>query len=77
MHYKNGRPAQSGDKVVNVTNGNAIVGILHSVNAQTTTCNGRIAAITPNDPYVNIGDCLHADDVGAAAAAIPVCDGKN
>ncbi len=65
MHYKNGRPAKAGDRVVQVAGGTAS-GILHSVNAQSTTCNGRVATITSNDPYVNISDCLHVDDVAAA-----------
>lgn len=62
MHYKNGREAKEGDKVVSPYG----MGILHSVSAQSETCNGRIAAITPNDPYVNIKDCLHMDDINAA-----------
>jgi argonaute-like protein implicated in RNA metabolism and viral defense len=66
MHYKNGREAKSGDKVVSLANGNLVSGILHSVNAESTTCNGRVAVTTQNDPYVNIKDCLHVDDVVAA-----------
>ena len=67
MHYKNGREAKAGDKVVNLPGGQ--VGILHSVIAGSTSCNGRIARTTPNDSYVTIGECLHMDDV--AAASIP------
>jgi len=67
MHYKNGRPAKAGDKVINLTHG--LSGLLHSVNAQSTSCNGRLAAINQNDPYVNINECLHIDDV--AVAAVP------
>lgn len=67
MHYKNGRKANAGDKVVNIQGGNSVVGILHSVNAQATSCNGRVAVTSNSDPYVNIGDCLHVDDVNAAA----------
>ena len=69
MHYKNGREAKPGDKVVNLPNG--VVGILHSVNAGSTTCNGRLATPTPNDAYVTVGECLHLDDI--AAANIPDC----
>lgn len=64
MHYKNGREAKAGDKVVNLTQG--IGGILHSTNAQSTTCNGRIAQTSTSDPYVNINECLHVDDIAAA-----------
>jgi hypothetical protein len=64
MHYKNGREAKPGDKVINLTYG--FSGILHSVNAGSTTCNGRLATISQNDPYVTLSECLHQDDVAAA-----------
>lgn len=66
MHYKNGREAKPGDVVVCVDPHNHAMGILHSVNAGSTTCNGRIAKISTSDPYVTIGQCLHIDDVKAA-----------
>ncbi|MFZ3043884.1 MAG: hypothetical protein WA058_02120 [Minisyncoccia bacterium] len=69
MHYKNGREAKEGDKVVCIGGGMIVTGILHSVNAQSDTCNGRLAPTSQSDPYVNIKDCLHIDDV--AAAEIP------
>ncbi len=68
MHYKNGREAKAGDRIVQIVGGTAS-GILHSVNAQSDSCNGRVGAISSNDPYVNINDCLHVDDI--AAATIP------
>ncbi len=67
MHYKNGREAKPGDKVINLPTG--LSGILHSPNAQSQTCNGRLAVASNNDPYVTLGECLHVDDV--AAAEIP------
>jgi len=69
MHYKNGREAKAGDKVVNVSGGSLIAGVIHSISTSSTTCNGRIAPLSQNDPYINISDCLHADDI--AAATIP------
>lgn len=66
MHYKNGRVAKEGDKVICVGGGMIVTGILHSVNAGSTTCNGRLAPTSQSDPYVTIGDCLHLDDVAAA-----------
>lgn len=74
MHYKNGRKAKQGDKVLNLTTG--FSGVLHSVSAQSTTCNGRIAAVTQNDPYVTIGECLHMDDIAKADVpnSLPVID---
>jgi hypothetical protein len=68
MHYKNGRAAKAGDRVIQVVGGTA-AGISHTTNPGSDTCNGRVAQVTPNDPYVNIKDCLHVDDV--AAATIP------
>ncbi len=65
MHYKNGRLAKQGDQIVQVQNGNA-AGIVHTVNAGSTTCNARVATTTPNDPWVTLGDCLHVDDIKAA-----------
>jgi hypothetical protein len=67
MHYKNGREAKPGDKVINLATGQT--GMLHSTQPGSDTCNGRLALLTPKDPYINIKDCLHLEDV--AAAVIP------
>lgn len=67
MHYRNGREAKSGDRVVNVVTGQG--GMVYGLNAQSETCNGRLAVITPADPYVNLRDCVHADDLAAAFPA--------
>lgn len=64
MHYKNGREAKPGDKIVNLPTG--LSGILHSPNPGSETCNGRMARIDPSDPYVTLGECLHVDDIAAA-----------
>lgn len=64
MHYKNGREAKSGDRVLSLSSG--VSGILHSTQAGSTSCNGRLAAISSSDPYITIGECLHVDDVMAA-----------
>ncbi len=69
MHYKNGREAKAGDRVVQVVNGYS-AGILHSVQPGSDSCNGRIATPGYNDPYVSIKDCLHVDDI-AATTIIP------
>lgn len=67
MHYKNGRPAQNGDKVVLIPSwGNPVIGILYDAVAGNDTCNGRLAPIQPNDPCPNLKECLHLDDVLAA-----------
>jgi len=64
MHYKNGREAKNGDKIIQFAEGQLPqVGMLHSAVAGNDYCNGRLAIITPNDAYVNLKSCLHIDDV--------------
>lgn len=73
MHYKNGREAKNGDKVVLLpSSGVPIIGILYDAKAGNDYCNGRIAPIAPGDPWPNLKECLHLEDVLAAVAAIPV-----
>ncbi len=70
MHYKNGREAKNGDKVVLLDNyGGAAIGILYDAKAGNDYCNGKLAVIRPNDPCPNLNDCLHLDDVKAAVDA--------
>lgn len=70
MHYKNGREAKNGDKVLLVPSyGAPVVGILYDAVAGTDTCNGRIARTAPNDPTPNLAECLHIDDVKAVLSA--------
>ena len=67
MHYKNGREARNGDKVVLLSSyGSPIVGILYDATAGNDYCNGRIAPTSPNDLCPNLNECLHLDDVLAA-----------
>lgn len=65
MHYKNGREAKNGDKVVLVSpySGIATAGILYDAVAGNDYCNGRIAITGQNDPCPNLKECLHAEDV--------------
>lgn len=64
MHYRNGREAKNGDRVVQLTyeGGKIIgVGILHDAVHGNDFCNGSVA------PISNVGaclvDCIHADDL--------------
>jgi len=67
MHYKNGREAKNGDKVVLLPGYNPpVIGILYDAVAGNDTCNGRLAPISPIDPMPNLAECLHLDDVLAA-----------
>ena len=67
MHYKNGRAAKAGDRVLNLETG--AVGVLHSLQSQSTTCNGRLSPTTQNDALVTISKCLHLGDVMDADVA--------
>jgi len=66
MHYRNGREAKNGDKIVKLGNNGEIVafGVLHSAIPGNDYCNGSIAPIT-NDIGACMCDCLRVDDVAA------------
>ena len=77
MHYRNGREAKNGDKIVKLgevwngdkSNGGFVVsfGVLHSAVDGNDYCNGNIAPIT-SDQGACICDCLHIDDLAAILA---------
>ena len=70
MHYKNGREAKNGDKVLLLPSyGAPVVGILYDATAGNDSCNGRIAPCSPNDPMPNLSECFHIDDVKEADKA--------
>ncbi len=72
MHYKNGREAMNGDKVVLIpTYGPSMVGILYDAVAGNDSCNGKLAPVSPADPCPNLAECLHLDDVLAVVNAHP------
>lgn len=69
MHYKNGREAKNGDKVILLPRyGTPVIGILYDAVPGNDSCNGRIAHIASSDPCPNLRECLHLDD---ALAALP------
>lgn len=67
MHYRNGREAKNGDKVVKLDNEGKVVsfGVLHSATPGNDYCNGNIAVIQSTTDYACMVDCLHVDDVAA------------
>lgn len=68
MHYRNGREAKNGDKVVQFTmDGSKIVnvGILHDATPGNDYCNGSIAPTSPSVSGACMCDCLHVDDLAA------------
>lgn len=69
MHYRNGREAKNGDKIVKLGgygDGAQVVafGVLHSATPGNDYCNGGIAPLI-NDTGACMCDCLHIDDVAA------------
>jgi len=69
MHYKNGREAKNGDKVMVIPGyGAPYVGILHNAVAGNDYCNGMVAPILPQG-VVNLKEVLHLDDVLKALPA--------
>lgn len=67
MHYKNGREAKNGDKVVSFPSyGPPVIGILYDATAGNDYCNGKIAPIAPSDTMPNLQEVLHLDDVMAS-----------
>ena len=70
MHYRNGREAKNGDKVVqlSMSGGKVIgVGLLFDAVAGNDYCNGSVAPLPPAGGACLI-DCLHADDLAAILA---------
>lgn len=72
MHYRNGREAKNGDKVVQIGGyGSAVkidvVGVLFDAKPGSDHCNGQIA---PTSGVVTacLCDCLHVDDLAAILA---------
>lgn len=61
MHYRNGREAKNGDKIVSF-------GVLHSAVPGNDFCNGNIAIIQSSNDYACMVDCLHIDDVAELIA---------
>ena len=77
MHYRNGREAKNGDKIVSLGfAGGTIVafGTLRDAVAGNDYCNGFVqVGHEPNfggvtDPIACMCDCLHVDDVAAILA---------
>lgn len=65
MHYRNGREANNGDKVVLVQNYGSpavTVGILYDAVAGNDHCNGKIAPISNSNPCPDLKECLRLDD---------------
>jgi len=70
MHYRNGREAKNGDRIVQLSaDGSKVlgIGILHDAVAGNDYCNGQMATISAPS-YTCLIDALHADDLAAILA---------
>ena len=64
MHYRNGREAKNGDKIVKLDSGKVVAyGVLHSATPGNDYCNGSIAPIQAAPTGACLCDCLHVDDL--------------
>ena len=71
MHYRNGREAKNGDKIVSLGfNGGSIVavGVLYDAVPGNDFCNGSIAPIQHSKEGACLCDCLHVDDLAVIIA---------
>lgn len=71
MHYRNGREAKNGDRVIQLsTDGGRVLatGVLYDAVAGNDYCNGSIAPTQSPNQGACLVDCLHADDVAAILA---------
>lgn len=71
MHYRNGREAKNGDKVIQFQmDGSKVVaiGVLYDATPGNDFCNGMIAPIQNTYQGACLCDCLHVDDVAAMLA---------
>lgn len=67
MHYRNGREAKNGDRIIQIGfDGKLSIGILYDAVAGNDYCNGSMAALPSSGAC--LVDCLHADDVLALLA---------
>jgi hypothetical protein len=64
MHYRNGREAKNGDKIVSLGYGGGVIqaaGILYDAVPGNDYCNGQIAPLPSSGAC--LCDCLHVDDI--------------
>jgi hypothetical protein len=64
MHYRNGREAKNGDKIVRLNGGKIeAFGVLHGAVPGNDYCNGNIAVVQSANDYACMCDCIHIDDL--------------
>lgn len=67
MHYRNGRVALNGDRIIQLGNEGQVtaVGVLYDAKPGNDYCNGYIAPVQHPQASACMCDCLHLDDVAA------------
>jgi hypothetical protein len=71
MHYRNGREARNGDKIVSLGYSGGKIeafGVLHSAVPGNDYCNGNIAPIQNPMQGACMCDCIHIDDLAEILA---------
>lgn len=70
MHYRDGREAKNGDKIVMLDGGKIVAkGILYDAVAGNDYCNGNmIDPVSKHVRYACLCDCLHEDTLAALLA---------
>jgi hypothetical protein len=67
MHYRNGREAKNGDKIIQLSMDDKgtvnAVGVLYNATPGNDYCNGNIAPIQDPRAGACMCDCLHLDDL--------------
>lgn len=65
MHYRNGREAKNGDKIIRINHEGKVeaVGVLHGAIPGNDYCNGAIAPIQNGVESACLVDCIHLDDL--------------
>ena len=69
MHYRNGREAKKGDRIVKLEGGRVVAfGVLYHVTPGNDYCNGDIGPAQPMNDYACLCDCLNVEDVAEVLA---------
>jgi hypothetical protein len=67
MHYRNGREAKNGDRILQLDGNGKIIGgvILFDAQPGNDYCNGSVAPTMASSYFACLIDALHVDDVSA------------
>jgi hypothetical protein len=70
MHYRNGREAKNGDRIVSLTTDGKVhaFGVLRDAVPGNDYCNGNIDVVQGSDEIACMCDCLHVDDLAQILA---------